>query len=201
MNTDLPARAAQAPGEKLKSFENRVIRISAHDPAWAGRFNDLGVRLRAALGDVALRIDHIGSTSVPGLAAKPVVDIQISVPSLEPVDPFRVPLTGLGYVYRETNPERTKRYFREPPGEPRTHVHVRRAGSFAEQFPLLFRDYLRTDPAAAQRYAEVKRRLAAEHPHDGLAYTNAKAAIVWEIVHLADEWAQRTGWEPGPSDV
>jgi GrpB-like predicted nucleotidyltransferase (UPF0157 family) len=179
----------------------RVIRIADYDPAWPARFAELGVQLRAALGDVALRIDHIGSTSVPGLAAKPVIDIQISVAGLEPVDPFRDPLVSLGYVYRANNPERTKRYFREPHGEARTHVHVRRAGSFSEQFPLLFRDYLRVDPVAAAEYAAVKRRLAADFPHDGLAYTNAKAAFVWQLIHRADDWAQETGWEPASSDA
>jgi GrpB-like predicted nucleotidyltransferase (UPF0157 family) len=109
---------------------------------------------------VALRIDHIGSTAVPGLAAKPIVDIQISVPAFEPLDAFRVPLVQLGYVFRADNQERTKRYFREPPGDRRTHIHVRRAGSFSEQLALLFRDFMRTHP----------------------------------------EWAQRSGWVPGPSD-
>jgi GrpB-like predicted nucleotidyltransferase (UPF0157 family) len=179
----------------------RVIRIVDHDPGWSARFGELGRRLRQALGDVALRIDHIGSTAVPGLAAKPVIDIQISVARLEPVDPFRAPLQALGYVYRADNPERTKRYFREPPGEPRTHIHVRRAGSFSEQFPLLFRDYLRTHRPAADAYALVKRRLAAEHPHDGQAYTDAKAAHCWQIIHRADDWAQTTGWSPGSSDA
>lgn len=179
----------------------RVIRIVDYDPDWPRRFAELSGRLRSALGAVALRIDHIGSTSVPGLAAKPVIDIQMSVARLEPVDAFRVPLEGLGYIYRASNAERTKRYFREPPGEPRTHIHVRRAGSFSEQFPLLFRDFLRINMDTAAEYAAVKRRLAAQFPHDGLAYTNAKASFCWEIIHRADDWAQQTGWEPSPSDA
>ena len=76
--------------------------------------------------------------------------------------------------FRAQNPERTKRYFRESPGNPRTHIHVRRAGSFSEQFPLLFRDYLRFDRATALEYECVKRELAARHPHDGLAYTDVR---------------------------
>src|SRR4051812_6753759 len=111
-----------------------MIEIVPHDPAWPQRFARLGVELRGALGDVALRIDHIGSTAVPGLAAKPVLDIQISVAFFEPLDAFRTPLERLGHAYRTNNTERTKRYFREPPGSPRTHIHVRRAGSFSEQF-------------------------------------------------------------------
>lgn len=182
-------------------MNQRVIRIEEYDPAWATRFAGLGARLRAALGGVALRIDHIGSTAVPGLAAKPVIDIQISVAALEPVDPFRVPLAGLGYVYRADNPERTKRYFRERPGDPRTHIHVRKLGSFSQQFPLLLRDYLRAHPAELAPYERLKRDLAAQHPHDGAAYTDAKLPWFWETIRRADSWAQRTGWEPAVSDA
>ncbi|MFH8365839.1 GrpB family protein [Streptomyces sp. NPDC018031] len=177
------------------------VEIVPYDPAWPALFTEWGTGLRAALGDVAARIDHIGSTSVPGLAAKPVIDIQISVASLEPADAFLGPLTGMGLVYRADNPERTKRYFREPPGERRTHVHVRQLGSFSQQFPLLFRDYLRDHPAAATGYAAAKRRYAAEFRHDRPGYVRAKDACVWEVIRRADAWAQRTGWSPGPSDV
>ncbi|NIK54747.1 GrpB family protein [Kribbella shirazensis] len=180
---------------------HRTIHIEPYDPAWVERFTHLGRDLRATLADVALRIDHIGSTAVPGLAAKPVIDIQISVAALEPVDPFRVPLEELGYVYRADNPEHTKRYFREPPGAPRTHIHIRKLGSFSQQFPLLLRDYLRVHPAELPPYEDLKRRLAAEHPHDGAAYTEAKLPWFWQTIRRADAWAQATGWEPGPSDV
>lgn len=179
----------------------RLIEIVPYDPDWPKRFAALGNRLRAALGAVALRIDHIGSTSVPGLAAKAVLDVQVSVLTLEPVDPFREPLEGLGFVYRSDNTERTKRYFREPPDRPRTHIHVRRAGSFSEQFPLLFRDYLRTHPDDASAYEKLKRQLAEQFPHDGAAYTEAKVPFFWEAIRRADDWAQVTGWEPGPSDA
>ncbi|WP_051570762.1 GrpB family protein [Cryptosporangium arvum] len=179
----------------------RVIHIADYDPSWPARFAEIGAALRRALGDVALRIDHIGSTSVPGLAAKAIIDVQISVIRLEPVEPFRDRLRGMGLVYRADNPERTKRYFREAPGRPRSHIHVRRAGSFSEQFSLLFRDFLRVDRRAAADYVSVKRDLARRHPHDGQAYTDAKAAICWAIIHRADEWAQQNGWEPGPSDA
>ena len=179
----------------------RLIQISDPDPDWPRQFSALAARLRQALGPVALRIDHVGSTSVPGLAAKPIVDVQISVARLEPVDPFREPLQHLGLVYRAKNPERTKRYFREAPGDRRTHIHVRRAGSFSEQFALLFRDYLRAHEDAAAEYGAVKRRLATAHPHDGQAYTDAKAPICFQIIQRADEWAQTVGWEPGPADA
>jgi GrpB-like predicted nucleotidyltransferase (UPF0157 family) len=179
----------------------RLIRIVPYDPQWPTRFAELGRRLRGALGEAALRIDHIGSTAVAGLAAKPVLDIQISVAALEPTGPFREPLERLGFVYHADNTERTKRYFREPPGEPRTHIHVRRSGSFSEQLPLLFRDYLRAHPDECDAYATLKRGLAAKYPHDGAAYTDAKVPFFWEVIRRADDWAQRIGWEPAPSDA
>ncbi|MFE5484215.1 GrpB family protein [Streptomyces sp. NPDC056527] len=116
------------------------FQIAPYDPACPAVFAIRGECLRAALGDAAPSIGHIGPTSVPGLTAKLVIDIQISVASLEPADPFLDPLTGMGLVHRADNAERTKRYFREPPGRPRTHVHVRQLGSFSRRFPLLFRD-------------------------------------------------------------
>ena len=177
------------------------IEIVDYDAGWPALFADLGRRLRDALGDVAVRIDHIGSTSVPGLAAEPIIDVQVSVVSLEPPDLFRRPLEASGFVFRADNPERTKRYFREPPGQRRTHIHVRRSGSFAEQFALLFRDHLRAHPAAAAEYARVKRDLAVRYRDDRPGYTDAKDPIVWELIRRADGWAQRTGWLPGPSDA
>jgi GrpB-like predicted nucleotidyltransferase (UPF0157 family) len=175
--------------------------VVPYDPEWPGFFRALGTSLREALGAVALRIDHIGSTAVPGLAAKPVIDVQISVTSLERLDEYRLPLEQLGFVYRADNPERTKRYFREMPGQRRTHIHVRRAGSWAEQFALLFRDYMRAHPEEAQAYAELKERLAAAYRHDRQGYTEAKGPFIWEVMRRASDWSEITGWQPGPSDA
>jgi GrpB-like predicted nucleotidyltransferase (UPF0157 family) len=176
------------------------IEIVAYDPAWPGWFAELGRELRGGLGDVALRIDHIGSTSVPGLAAKPIIDIQVSVTAFEPLEAFKQPLEELGCRYRADNPERTKRYFRELPGRRRTHVHVRQAGSFSEQWALLFRDFLRAHADATAEYEAVKRRLAVRFRDDRHGYTEAKVPFMWEIIRRADAWAQAQGWLPGPSD-
>jgi GrpB-like predicted nucleotidyltransferase (UPF0157 family) len=177
------------------------IVVVPYDPEWPKRFAELGRQLRGALGDVALRIDHIGSTAVPGLDAKPVVDIQISVASFEPLDAYRLPLERAGYVFRVDNADRTKRYFRERPGERRTHIHVRRAGSWSEQAGLLFRDYVRAHPDDAAQYAELKRTLADKHREDRAEYTDAKAPFIWSVMMRANRWSQDVGWEPGPSDA
>jgi GrpB-like predicted nucleotidyltransferase (UPF0157 family) len=190
------------PADQLSVGEQRrAIEIVSYDPAWPRLFAELGRNLRDALGDVALRIDHIGSTAVPHLAAKPVIDVQVSVASFEPLQAFKGPLERLGFVYRGDNPERTKRYFREPPGSRRTHLHVRRAGSFSEQWALLFRDYLRGHRGVAKEYEAVKRRLAARFPHDRAAYTQAKVPFMWQVIRQVDAWAQARDWAPGPSDT
>jgi GrpB-like predicted nucleotidyltransferase (UPF0157 family) len=178
-----------------------VVEIAQYDPIWTARFAQLGGEFRDALGTTALRIDHIGSTAVPGLAAKPIIDIQISVAAFEPLDAYRLPLERLGYVFRADNTERTKRYFREAPGTPRRHIHVRRAGSWAEQFALLFRDYLRTHAEEARRYESLKYQLADRYKEDRHGYTDAKAPFIWEVMAKADRWSQEVGWEPGPSDA
>jgi GrpB protein len=135
----------------------------------------------------------------PGLATARLGEAYFAA-DLTPPAPEEINRAFWG-VYRPDNPERTKRYFREPPGRRRTHLHVRRAGSFSEQWALLFRDYLRAHRAVADDYAAVKRRLAIRFRDDRAAYTNAKAPFMWEVIRRADEWAQAQGWLPGPSDA
>jgi GrpB-like predicted nucleotidyltransferase (UPF0157 family) len=177
------------------------IEVVRYDLAWPDRFRELAMPMRAALGDVALRIDHIGSTAVPGLDAKPIIDIQVSVADFDPLDAFRVALGRIGYVFRSENPERTKRYFRESPGQRRTHVHVRRSGSWAEQFALLFRDFLRAHADEAQRYAALKHSLAALYRTERDRYTEAKEPFIWELMRRADRWSQDVEWRVGASDA
>lgn len=177
------------------------IVVVAYDPAWPGEFREIGGRIRAALGPVARRIDHVGSTSVPGLDAKPVIDIQVSVEALEPREVFRAPLASLGYVHHPDNPERTKRFFKHGPGMRQTHLHVRVQGTFDEQLNLLFRDYLRSHPDAAKEYAAVKWGLAEKYRNDREGYVRAKDPTVWSLLRRAHDWSQVTGWAPGPSDA
>ena len=101
------------------------------------------------------------------------------------------------------NPDRTKRYFREAPCERRTHIHVRCAGSFSEQFALLFRDFLRAHHEIARQYGELKLELARRYAQveDRHAYTEAKSPFIWGVMAQADAWAQQTGWLAGASDA
>ena len=179
----------------------KSVVVSAYDPAWANRFVELGESLRAAMGEIALRIDHIGSTSVVGLAAKPISDIQISVRSFEPFTRILHPLQALGYRWEADNPAKTKRYFREPLGQLEIHVHVRLAGSYCEQHALLFRDYLRSNRQDCTAYGDLKLELARKFSDDREAYQIAKSDFIWEITRRAHRWGSATGWVAGKSDA
>lgn len=147
-----------------------------------------------------MRIDHIGSTAVAGVAAKPVIDIQISAASFTPLAAFKIPLESLGFSYRAENPDKSKRYFREAPRDKRVHIHVRQAGSWAEQLALLFRDFLRCHPDYCHRYEQVKYELAKKYKLNRQHYTKSKESIIWEILKQANRWRQQTGWSPANSD-
>jgi GrpB-like predicted nucleotidyltransferase (UPF0157 family) len=164
------------------------IEVVVYDPAWPARFEHMRARLKAALGPTAVRIDHVGSTAVPGLIAKPVVDIQVSVPDVDNEDAFRSPIESCGFAlrYREAG----HRYFRPPPGLPRDfQVHVCSAGSKWERDHLLFRDYLRAQSAEAERYAAMKRQAAAANRADRIAYNDAKGPLILELLERAELWA------------
>jgi len=156
---------------------------------WPALFEAEAARLRTALGSLALRIDHHGSTAVPGLAAKPVIDIQISVAVLQPLDPYRRPLETLGYVHVPHPDDAFCPFFHRPSVWPHTHhVHVVQAGGDEERRTLAFRDYLRQHDEAALEYAQLKRQLIDEiHPSDDAgreAYAKRKSAFVERIVAL-----------------
>ena len=184
-----------------------LIVVADPDPRWADQFAAIGRMLRCELGGRARRIDHIGSTSVPGLAAKPIIDVQISVDSFEPFVELRAGVEAAGFAWRADNPDVNKRFFSgdlcsDVDGiTPRSNVHVRWAGSFSEQCQLVFRDYLRGHPDACDRYGARKRELV-RRPWDNVNdYAAAKTDVVWAITYEAYQWEQATGYRPGPSDA
>jgi GrpB-like predicted nucleotidyltransferase (UPF0157 family) len=148
-----------------------MIAVVPYDPAWPGMFAAERDRLTGALGEVAVRIDHVGSTAVPGLAAKPWIDIQVEVLRLRPWDTYRDPLLALGYTHHSDDDDHE--FFDRRPH----HVHVCTAGGDWARRHLAFRDLLRRDAAARAAYQEEKLRLAAEFD-DVHAYTEAKSPII-----------------------
>jgi GrpB-like predicted nucleotidyltransferase (UPF0157 family) len=164
--------------------------VVPYNPEWPAAFARERDRLAAALGATALRIEHNGSTAVPGLAAKPVIDIQISVPRLQPMDAYAPALERIGYVHVPHDDDGFAPFFHRPAAWPHTHhVHVVEAGGEEERKTLAFRDYLRAHPDAARDYAALKARLAREFSGDDFAsregYAAAKTAFVEGILAAA----------------
>jgi GrpB-like predicted nucleotidyltransferase (UPF0157 family) len=156
-----------------------AIRIVDHDPEWPARAEDEMRRIVDALGPVVARIEHVGSTAVPGLAAKPIIDLQLSVAQIDPVEPYGDPLQRLGYLFVPDPESPGFHLFAKPAERPRTHhLHVCESESEHERRHLAVRDFLRSHPDAAAEYEALKRRVAAEHPEDRLAYIEAKAPFM-----------------------
>lgn len=178
-----------------------TVAIVEYDPTWPQQFEALAARLRQHLGDAAIAIDHIGSTAVPGLAAKDVIDLQVSVASLADADRLAPAFEGAGYVatpYRQDHRPAgdasdpglwEKRLWQSPPGARRVNAHVRVAGWPNQRYALLFRDYLRAHPPAAAAYGRLKLALAERLGDDLGAYTEVKDPACDLIMAAAEDWA------------
>lgn len=155
--------------------------LSEYDPIWSEIADQWMNQIRQALGHQPARIEHIGSTSVVGLQAKPVVDIQVSVPDIADEASYRPALESLGLVLRLR--EEDHDFFRPPAGETRTvHVHVCEIGSPWEQEKIRFRDRLRADPELVNQYAALKRKLLVEADGVRAAYTQGKTDFILEAI-------------------
>jgi GrpB-like predicted nucleotidyltransferase (UPF0157 family) len=159
------------------------ITIVDYDEDWPTEYEAEKTRLVAQIGGLAVEIEHVGSTAVPGIAAKPVIDIMPGVRSMADAEACIEGMRRLGYEYvpefEEALPDR--RYFRKGHPEQKLHVHIVQIGGEFWRRHIAFRDYLRAHPEAADEYAALKRRLAAQHPRDSHAYTHAKSEFILGI--------------------
>src|SRR4051794_30667201 len=166
-----------------------MIAIVPYDPAWPREFERERDRLEAGLGGMALRIEHNGSTAVPGLAAKPVIDIQISVARLQPLLAYAAPLARLGYVHAASADDVRCPFFHLPADWPHTHhVHVVEAGGEEERQPLASRASLRAHPDGAREYEALRRAragaLGGAEAGGREAYATAKSDFVMRTAAL-----------------
>ena len=157
-----------------------AIHVVDYDSKWPAMFDAEAARISGGLAGVAVRIEHVGSTSVPGLAAKPIVDIQISVRDVHDLDSYRAPLEALGYEYVYDPDFLEYPFFGWPfRTQPRTfNLHVCRAGTEWEQRHLRFRDRLRSDQGLRNEYAALKRELALKHGNDIQGYVHDKDPFI-----------------------
>lgn len=161
------------------------IAIVDYDPAWPLRFKELASRVQSSLGERVLRVEHVGSTAIPGLAAKPIIDLDVVVNSPSDVESAIRGLAAIGYMHEGDLGVQGREAFLSPAGESLHHLYVLVDGTAELQGHLAFRDSLRANPALRHEYAALKRTLAAQHANDRAAYTQGKSAFIRAV--LRDE--------------
>lgn len=159
------------------------VEVVPYDPTWPTLFEEEAKRIKEILGENCLEIYHVGSTSVPGLAAKPIIDIVPVVKDICAVDIKNEQLEELGYTAKGELGMLFRRFFQKGPSPFRTHhLHVWEAGNPEIEKHLLFRDYLIQHPDVAQGYADLKHELAKKHPENSRAYSLSKDDLIREIL-------------------
>jgi GrpB-like predicted nucleotidyltransferase (UPF0157 family) len=169
----------------------RRVEVVAHDPRWPGLFRQEAEELQDIFGGLIVAIHHIGSTSVPGLSAKPVIDVLPVVRSIEAVDGFHAEMERRGYTVWGEYGLPGRRFFTKGGAVNRTHnIHFFQRGDAAIQRHLAFRDYLTAHAAEAEAYAELKRALARQFPTDIEGYMDGKDAFIQEMQARALAWTE-----------
>lgn len=172
---------------------NEQVRLVPHDPAWEARFAEEAALLRATIDPwIVGGIHHVGSTAVPGLDAKPVIDIAVGVESLEASRPCIELLSRIGYLHAPYLETQMHWFCKPDPGRRTHHLHLMPTGSTQFEDEILFRDYLRSHPVQAAAYGNLKRGLAAQHSDDRDAYTSAKTDFVVSTLAEARAWRRES---------
>jgi GrpB-like predicted nucleotidyltransferase (UPF0157 family) len=166
------------------------VYVVPYDPSWSAEFIAEAARIRLAVGDLVVAVHHIGSTSIPGIFAKPVIDILLEVYNIQTLDARSAALVELGYEAKGEFGIPGRRYFRRDSAmETRTHqIHAFEAGNPGNERHLAFRDYMIAHPAIAQQYSLLKQQLAAAHPEDIEAYMAGKDSFIKEHEAKAIVW-------------
>ena len=171
----------------------REVRVVPHDPRWTGEFEREAQRLRAVFGENLVEVHHIGSTAVPGLAAKPIVDVLPVVKDIEHVDALNAALAAAGYRAWGEFGLPGRRYFtREENGARKCNVHVYEAENSEVERHLAFRDYMNAHPEEARAYGRLKEELARRFPTDFEAHMDGKDTFVKERERRALSWKRGT---------
>ena len=177
----------------------RSIEVLPYDPAWATEFETIRGRLLAVVGSRCIGIEHVGSTSVPGLAAKPIIDIDVVISSRLVFPAVREALHEAGYAHRGNLDIPGRESFLQPAHAFPHHLYVCSVDTPGLHDHLVLRDMLRARPDLRDRYADTKRAAARLHPHDIDAYIDGKSGVITEIMALARAQSSFEHFQPGPA--
>jgi GrpB-like predicted nucleotidyltransferase (UPF0157 family) len=166
-----------------------AVIIVDYNPQWPSMYEQEKTRIQSVIGEYLIDIQHVGSTSIPGLSAKPIIDIMAVIRNISFVEQCVKPLEALDYAYKGEGGIPGRHFFRKPTDIPRTgrtfHMHMVEKGHEQWAMYQLFREYLRLHPESVQQYDTLKRELAAKHGADREAYTDAKAPFIRSILRAA----------------
>jgi GrpB-like predicted nucleotidyltransferase (UPF0157 family) len=192
--------------------QSKPVKVVKYKSSWETEFNYYASNLRKVVTNAVVRLDHIGSTAVPNLAAKDIIDIQVTVKDICNADHFIEKMKRGGYRMRgevrhdelvgcdaTLLPQLRKLYFREPNGKRRMHIHVRQQGYLNQQYPLIFRDYLRSNSIVRTSYETIKYRLSELFPEQMDGYLYIKDPLMDIIYSGAQQWAENTNWQADSS--
>ena len=166
----------------------RIVEVKPYDEQWVSNFEEESHKLHEIFGSEIIEIHHIGSTSVIGLLAKPIIDIMPVVRDINRIDEFHKAMVAIGYDPKGENGIPERRYFQKG-GDNRTHhVHIYEWGNSEIERHLAFRDYLRAHPDVAQNYGDLKEKLSQRFPYDIESYIKGKEQLALEIDRKAIAW-------------
>jgi len=180
--------------------EQREIILVPYNPAWPQQFAEEAAQLYPAFWLCWLSIFHIGSTAIPGLLAKPTLDLMLVVRDINKVDTFQDALSVLNYFPKGEYGIPGRRYFHQGDLVHRTHLHVFEEGSDHIERHLLFRDYLRAHEEAANAYSALKMSLLTRYRYDPAGYTDAKHDFIQTMELQSQAWKLQSGWQLPAAD-
>ncbi|MBM7583952.1 GrpB-like predicted nucleotidyltransferase (UPF0157 family) [Bacillus pakistanensis] len=166
----------------------RKVEVCSFNANWSSMFKEEAERLNFILRNEIIDIHHIGSTAVPGLNAKPIIDIMPVVKGINTIDKYNEEMKRIGYEPKGENGISGRRYFQKGGDNRSHHVHIYQVGSYEIVRHLAFRDFLRTHPDIRKDYGELKEKLAQQFPYDIESYITGKERLVSEIEVKAMEW-------------
>lgn len=171
-----------------RSVTMRKVEVCSYTERWTFMFAEEAEKLKLIFGNQMVDIHHIGSTSVPGLKAKPIIDIMPVVKEIDLVEKFNIEMQNIGYVSKGENGIPGRRYFQKGGDNRSHHVHIYQVGSDEIKRHLAFRDYLKSHPDLKKAYGTLKEKLAQQFPYDIEAYINGKDHLAKEIEARAIKW-------------
>jgi GrpB-like predicted nucleotidyltransferase (UPF0157 family) len=170
----------------------RIIELLPYDPRWSDQYQHEANHIAEIFAEHLVAIHHIGSTAIPGIKAKPVIDIMVIVREIEQVEQFNQAMIDVGYIPRGEHGIPGRRYFRKGSDDHHSHhVHVYGLGHQDIMLQLNFRDYLRDHPMEAQAYSQLKEALAQQYREDPAGYTEGKTEFVVERNQRAAQWREQ----------